>query len=781
MGMMKSLNAKITAVVVALVSIIAIVNIALVYYFSTVVRSETVAFSDDVDGVIAKKDEFIQKTVDEVVETQVARQKAHHDLVEMETVSETEIERRFIAGMHQGISASATSLIRSAMLSGEATTAEDIMFSLSEIPGVMSIRLWRTTGVEAFTDNSSIKEVNERLGTTFFQARSREEPVEIPADRRAGLDDAMADGDGTATHPGEIEDGDGVLQPVLFSYSTLTNDMECQGCHGNDDKPRGVLEVAVTRAALIALEERAEKKIQTLEEAQERELAELMRTAEKQRTEVRETSRAETDRLHERVDHLEEVQLRSTSVQAVVNPLATLGVMGLIVLMLRRLLSRPLKGMTEAMERLAHDDLTVEVPGRHRSDEIGEMAGAVQVFKDNGLKLKEMGAEQEAMHRRNARKVKAEMFAMTNALDEEVRNAISLVQQQAETMHTLAQQMADAVRQTENRSDAAASASREAAHSVDAVAAAAEQMASSVDEISRQVNASAATAHRAVEQAETTNERIQGLAQAANQIGEVVNLISDIAKQTNLLALNATIEAARAGEAGKGFAVVANEVKTLANQTANATEDIAKQIGGMQSATREAVDAIDGIAKVIAEINEIATAVSAAVEEQTAATREISQNAQQASRSTQESSENIGQVSSSSTETGQHATSVQQAAAEVRNRVHQMQAALDKLMRSGSEEDRLDSELHTVNLAVTLEVAGHGRQSALLHDLARSGVGTLDRALDGERGQEFKIDIPGLGTVSGAIVAKTDDATHIRLELNDQQLGGLGAVIGRRR
>jgi methyl-accepting chemotaxis protein len=568
-----------------------------------------------------------------------------------------------------------------------------------------------------------------------------------------------------------------VLRPVLYSYVTLTNDPECQGCHGVEDPIRGVLELAVSRETLIAVEERSAQRMAAMETEQQREMATLKEQTETRRREVEEASKVIAARLDQRVTHLNETQSSSTSVQAVVNPLAALGVMGLIVLMLRRLLSRPLTAMTAAMERLAHDDLSVEIPGRSRRDEIGDMADAVQVFKDNGLKLKEMAAEQEALHRRNARKVRAEMFALTNALDEEVRSAIVLVQQQADAMHAAALKMTESVGQTESRSDAAASASRDAAHGVDAVAAAAEQMAASIGEISRQMTASTETAHRAVGQAETTNQRIQGLAKAADQIGEVVNMISDIAKQTNLLALNASIEAARAGDAGKGFAVVANEVKTLANQTAHATEDIANQIGGMQAATREAVIAIEDIARVIGEINDITQTVSIAVEEQTGATREISQNAQQASHSTQESSDNIGQVLETSSVTGEHARSVQQSAEDVRVRVRQMQETLEKLMRSGTEEDRRDSALHTVNVAVALNLGKGATQSCLLQDLARSGVGTVDRALDVERGHAFTMDIPDLGSVSGSVVAKTGTGTHVRLELNEAQQAGLDTFI----
>ncbi|MBB4265325.1 HAMP domain-containing methyl-accepting chemotaxis protein [Roseospira visakhapatnamensis] len=443
-------------------------------------------------------------------------------------------------------------------------------------------------------------------------------------------------------------------------------------------------------------------------------------------------------------------------------------------------IARPVKAMTAAMERLANNDFTVEIPAKDYKDEIGAMASTVEVFKENSRKIEAMQAEQEAAHRRNARRVKSEMFALTNALDEEVRSAIAVVQQQSDVMRDTAVEMASAVEHTEKGAGAASAASQESSASVDAVAAAAEEMASSIGEISRQVSGASDIAHRAARQAEGTNDRIQGLAQAADKIGEVVNLISDIAKQTNLLALNATIEAARAGEAGKGFAVVANEVKTLATQTAKATDDIAEQIGGMQAATRDAVEAIQSIVTVIGEINEITTAVSAAVEEQTAATGEISQNAQQAAHSTQDASDNIAAVSGSAETTGRHANDVRRTAEEVRDRVQHMQDALEQIIRAGSAEDREANALQTLNLAVTVDLGDGQTRTCLLQDVAASGVGTLDRSLTTERGQSFGINIPDVGRLSGVVVAQTEAATHIRLDMSEAEARAFGAFMSKR-
>ena len=225
-------------------------------------------------------------------------------------------------------------------------------------------------------------------------------------------------------------------------------------------------------------------------------------------------------------------------------------------------------------------------------------------------------------------------------------------------MHSSAEAMTSTAEEASRQSTAVAAASEQASTNVQTVAAASEELSASIVEISRQVAQSASIAGRAVDEAAATNKSVQGLAEAAQKIGDVVKLINDIAGQTNLLALNATIEAARAGEAGKGFAVVASEVKSLANQTAKATEDIASQVDAIQSATNTPSRRSRASAKTIGEINEIATTIASAVEEQGAATKEISRNVQQAAPGTNDVSSNIAGVTQAAGETGQSAGQV---------------------------------------------------------------------------------------------------------------------------
>ncbi|MBF0354251.1 MAG: HAMP domain-containing protein [Alphaproteobacteria bacterium] len=341
---------------------------------------------------------------------------------------------------------------------------------------------------------------------------------------------------------------------------------------------------------------------------------------------------------------------------------------------------RPINALTATMRRLADGERNAEIPALDQKDEIGEMARAVDVFKRNAIDMDRMKVEQEHQKLVAEEEKNRSMHTLAEGFDRSVRTIVNEVSASATELEDTAQGMSSIADETQQQATAVAAASEEASSNVQTVAAAAEELSSSISEISRQVSQSTRVAQGAAKEAERANAMVQGLAEAASKIGEVVHLINDIASQTNLLALNATIEAARAGDAGKGFAVVANEVKSLANQTAKATDEISQQISAVQGATKDAVGAIESITKVIGEVNEISTAIASAVEEQGAATQEIARNVQQASGATAEVSSHIGGVTQGAQKTGASANHVLTAAEALSKQSAHLRQEVDRFL-----------------------------------------------------------------------------------------------------
>jgi methyl-accepting chemotaxis protein len=308
-------------------------------------------------------------------------------------------------------------------------------------------------------------------------------------------------------------------------------------------------------------------------------------------------------------------------------------------LVISRGITKPLLTLGDVMHKLASDDLTVTISGADRRDEVGTMARSVEVFRANGLEMRRLAAEREKAEARAAEERRAALLTVANDFESQVNGIVEGVASVAVQVEAAAQTVAATSEQTRQQSTAVASASEEASRNVNMIAGATEELSSSIQEIGRQVALSSGITAAAVREADDANRMVEGLSNSVQSIG--VQLISDIANQTNLLALNATIEAARAGEAGKGFAVVASEVKSLATQTARATEEIQSKVAEVQGSAGFAVTGIKGIGTTVVRINEIATTVASAVEEQSAATGEIATNVQQAAIGTQEVSRNV--------------------------------------------------------------------------------------------------------------------------------------------
>jgi methyl-accepting chemotaxis protein len=304
------------------------------------------------------------------------------------------------------------------------------------------------------------------------------------------------------------------------------------------------------------------------------------------------------------------------------------------------------------MMRLAGGDLTTEVSEASRRDEVGAMAGAVGVFKKNMIEAAHLRSQQEELKTTAEAEKKTLVLQIADEFERGVSASLNTLGIAASEMRTTSQGMSSTAKELSAQATSVAAAAEEASSNVQTVATATEELASSVAEIGRQVGQSTKIAGQAVEEANRTNATVHGLSQAADKIGDVVKLISDIASQTNLLALNATIEAARAGDAGKGFAVVASEVKSLATETAKATQEIAAQVATMQSVTSEAVQAIQGISATIATISEITVTIAATIEERGAATHEIARNVEEAAQGTRQVSSNIASVNQAAVGTG---------------------------------------------------------------------------------------------------------------------------------
>ncbi len=344
---------------------------------------------------------------------------------------------------------------------------------------------------------------------------------------------------------------------------------------------------------------------------------------------------------------------------------------------LSHMVSRPIAAMTGVMQRLAEGDLDAEIVGLSRRDDLGEMAQAMQIFKQNGQEVERLQAEQVENERKAVEEKRRAANDLADNFDSQIGGVVTAVSKAASEMQGSAQTLSETSEESVSQGAAVSGAAEDATANVQTVAAATEELSTSLQEVSAQVTECANITKRAAEQAGQTNSEITTLSDNAEKIGHVIEMINDIASQTNLLALNATIEAARAGEAGKGFAVVASEVKNLANQTARATEEISSQIASVQDATSGFVQSIGGITETINQVNDIASVIAGAVEEQNAATMEISRSVQDAAAATERVSSSITAVTDANTRTGGAVQHVETAATGLTETSETLRQAVD--------------------------------------------------------------------------------------------------------
>jgi methyl-accepting chemotaxis protein len=329
------------------------------------------------------------------------------------------------------------------------------------------------------------------------------------------------------------------------------------------------------------------------------------------------------------------------------------------VILLSGAIIRPIRSLTTAMQKLKDGDTDLELPAAHRTDEIGHMAKAVATFCEREQE-RLLLEEQSLAGQEEVRKRQETVDALVAEFRQDIESALATVTGNMQQLDQTAELLSGIARTTSGKSEDAANASGQASDNVQTIAAATEELTASVQEVGRQVNDTLGRVGKATEATRTSDDQVKGLMTAAERIGAVVQLIQDIAEQTNLLALNATIEAARAGEAGKGFAVVASEVKSLAGQTAKATDEISSQVSEIQTSTDGAVQAISAIMGMMEDVNETAAAMAASVDQQAAATSEISTGVSQAATQTSSVTATIGDLSKGSSETSQSAREVEE-------------------------------------------------------------------------------------------------------------------------
>ncbi|MBS0639025.1 MAG: MCP four helix bundle domain-containing protein [Proteobacteria bacterium] len=450
---------------------------------------------------------------------------------------------------------------------------------------------------------------------------------------------------------------------------------------------------------------------------------------------------------------------RFTVLSVLVAGIAIAGIVGFLTI---KGIAGPVQAMTAAMRRLAERDMNVEIPARGRTDEIGRMAAAVDVFRANMIKADELARAEAGQQALRARR-QAVMEQYTQDFGTSVSGVMASLAGAADAMRAASQTMDAATGSVHTEAQSTADSANRSSQDLVALSAAIEEMSASVTEISRQVSTAADVARQAVERAESSNVTMQGLTTATTKIGDVVRLISQIAGQTNLLALNATIEAARAGDAGKGFAVVAGEVKALASQTAKATSEISDQIGMVSQATADAVTAMNEIRDIIGKLDQVSAAISAAVEEQSATTREIAGSVQAVSGTTSNTASAMTQVVSAAQQASNVSREIEASSHNIAVQAETLRSEVDNFLTAVTTEtgERRKFERISGNgAAAGLRAAGRSGRGMLL-DISRGGA-LVQCDWDLKAGTPIEIELPsGAGTVTGRIVRRAGNGLGV--------------------